>query len=145
MPNNTDKTEEIIKERLAKIDEAINELKKFNEISLEKYKANKTIQYASIYALVIGIEAVCDIGNHILTYYFARKPDSYKDIILQLAEVDVISKEFAEYSQEMTDFRNLVIHVYLKIDEEKVYSYIGKAIEQFEKYAKYYIKFIESK
>ena len=138
-----DPSTETINERVAKIDEAIQELKEINLASREEFFADKTLQCAALYALIMGIEAICDIGNHLLSYYFGRGVKTYKDIITSLAEVEVIPQEFAKKTEKMPDFRNLAIHVYLKIDENEIYKYIPLAIEQFAEYARHFLKFIE--
>lgn len=136
-------TEIIIKERIRKIEEAIEELKKISKFPKGQFLKDKSLQYASMYALVIGIEAICDIGNHILAKYFNRAAETYKDIILLLGERKVIPKEFAEKSAKMTDFRNILIHLYLKIDTNEVYKNLKKAPVEFTKFCQYFLKFLE--
>lgn len=135
-------SEIIVKERIRKIEEAVEELKRIRELPEEKFLKDKSLQYASMYALVISIEAVCDIGNHILAKYFNRAAETYKDIILLLGECEVIPKEFAEKSAKMTDFRNILIHLYLKIDTKEVYKNLQKAPEEFTRFCRYFLKFL---
>ena len=140
------KSIDIIGERLAKLDEAIFELEKtVKEYSLDKFIKETKIQHATIYELILGIEAICDIGGHILSYYFGRKSDTYKDIMKQLAETEVIPTSLYIKSEKMPDFRNLAIHVYLKIDEEMVYRDLPVSIKHFREYAKHFFKFIDEK
>lgn len=136
-------TEIIIGERLKKLEEAIAELKKLGKIPKTKFSKDKTIQYAAMYAMILGVETICDIGNHILAHFFNRPADTYKDIILNLGECQVVPKSFAQKSSKMTDFRNILIHLYLKVDPEEVYQNFKKAPEEFSKFAKYFLKFLE--
>lgn len=143
MKNKTAKTKTIVKERLKKINEAVEQLKSIREKDKDEYLSDIKLQYSSMYAMIIAIEAICDIGNHILAYYFNRAGDTYKDIILQLGKVGVIPEEFSQESASMVDFRNILIHLYIKVNEEKVYQYLQKAPEEFNKFSQYFLDFLE--
>lgn len=93
--------------------------------------------------LVIGIEVIVDIGQHILNEVFQTKGDSYEDVISKLGEVKVIDENFARENANMTRFRNLLIHEYIKIDLEKIYQNLQKAPGVFREFAKYFQKFLE--
>ncbi len=136
-------TEIIIKERIKKIEEAVAELKQLRSLPKQRFFKEKRIQYASMYAMIIGIEAICDIGNHILSKYFNRAAETYKDIILLLGECEVIPKIFSKKSSKMVDFRNILIHLYLKIDTEEVYKNLKKAPEEFTRFSNFFLNFFE--
>lgn len=138
-----DETKIIIEERVDKIREASKELLEYRKKSLEEFLKNTELQYATMYGLIVGIEAICDIGNHILAKYFLAKCEHYEDIIKNLGEYGVIPKELSSRSKEMADFRNFLIHVYHEVDPNKVYVNLQKAPEEFTKFAKYFIKFLE--
>ena len=135
--------EKIIESKLAKLEEVLVTLKEFEEIPMEEFIADRKIFYGATYTLIMGIEIICDIGNHVLSYYFGRKAETYKDIIKLLAEVEVIPSSFAKETTKMTKFRNLAIHVYEIIKPRKVYSYMPQAISQFQIYSRYFLKFIQ--
>ncbi|MGM0365293.1 MAG: type VII toxin-antitoxin system HepT family RNase toxin [Actinomycetota bacterium] len=141
-PDNLE-TEIIIKERLAKIEEAASELKEIRKLPKQDFFKKKRIQYAAMYAMIIGIEAVCDIGNHILAKYFNTSAGTYKDIILLLGKQRVIPQDFSQQSSQMTDFRNILIHLYLKIDTEEVYKNLKKAPQEFTRFSQYFLDFLK--
>lgn len=142
MPENLE-TKIIVKERIKKIEEAVSQLKEIRTLPEREFLKNKKIQYAAMYAMIISIEAVCDIGNHILAKYFNKAAETYKDIILLLGENGIVPVSFSQKSAEMTDFRNILIHLYLKIDEKEVYKNLQKAPEEFTKFCQYFLKFLE--
>lgn len=141
----TIETKVIIHQRIRKIDEAVGELKKLRKTSKSEFLKDKKTQYAAMFAMIIGIEAICDIGNHILAHYFNRSAETYKDIISGLGECEVISRSFAKKSEKLTDFRNLLIHLYLKVDPEKVYDNLKKAPEEFNEFCRCFLKFLPKK
>lgn len=138
-----DETKIIINERIDKIREASKELIKYRERSKEEFLKNTQLQYATMFAMVLGIEAICDIGSHILGKYYLVKCEHYEDIIKNLGEYDVIPEDLSKKSKDMADFRNFLIHIYHKVDPEKVYQNLQKAPEEFTNFAKYFVKFLE--
>lgn len=135
----------VIEKKITQLEEIISLLKEFGEIPKEKFIKDKKIYFGAIYALVVGIEIICDIGNHILSYYFGRQSETYKDIVLLLAELEVMPKTFAKKTENMVGFRNLAIHVYAKVDPKKVYRYLPEGIKQFNQYSRYFLKFLSGK
>lgn len=135
-------TEIIIKERIKKLDEVVAELKEIQKAPKENFFSDTTLQYAAMYAMVVGIEAICDMGNHILTKYFNRGADTYKDIILLLGEMEIIPVSFAKKSAKMTEFRNILIHFYHRVDINEVYTNLQDAPDEFTKFSQYFLKFL---
>ena len=98
-----------------------------------------------MFNLVICIELIVDIGNHILTEVFQKSAKTYRETIIYLGDLNVISKEFSKENQEMTGFRNRLIHDYGRVELEEVYENLQKAPNIFRKFAKYYINFLENR
>ncbi|EKD57051.1 MAG: hypothetical protein ACD_58C00014G0003 [uncultured bacterium] len=136
-------TSELIIEKLKKLEHATDELEKFKNMDKEKFFKDEIIQHACFYDFVIAIEAICDIGNHILAKYYLKGEPKYKDIIIRLGELSIIPEKFIEEAVDMVDFRNFLIHAYTKIDVNKVYANLQKGPEQFSEFAKSFIKFLE--
>ena len=138
------KEDRVIRDRIRRLDEEIQFLESI-DLEKQEFVKDKKTSHAVLYSLIVGIEAVVDSGNHILSYYFSQKPESYKDIIKKLGECKIITKELVEQSIKMPDFRNLAIHIYHKVDEGLVYDYIPKAVKQFKRYSKELLDFVEGK
>jgi uncharacterized protein YutE (UPF0331/DUF86 family) len=132
-----------IKERLSKLDEVINKLEECKKASKEDFLIDFRISDSAMHNLVLGIEIIFDIGNHILNEVFQQHPKEYKEIIEMLGECKVVPKKFAKENVNMAKFRNLIIHQYLKIDLNLVYDYLQKAPDIFRKFAKHFQKFLD--
>jgi uncharacterized protein YutE (UPF0331/DUF86 family) len=94
--------------------------------------------------LEVGIEAIVDIGNHILVSSFSSSEKAYRDVLVALGEKKVVPIDFAEKNAEMADFRNLLAHGYGRVDLLKVYRYLQKAPTVFRDFSGYFVKFLES-
>jgi len=140
----TKETKEIIEEKLLKLEEATSILEKFKNIPEKEFVQDQKTNYATMYALILGIESICDIGSHILSYHFQEKVATYKDTISLLAKHQIIPNLLKTKSIKMTDFRNVLIHIYVKIDLKEVHKSVKEAPKQFRQYAKYFQKFLDT-
>ena len=134
-----------IEEKLNKLRECIDVLENFKSVPQKEFLKNKEKSGAAMHYLVIGIEVIVDIGQHILSEVFQTRGASYEEVISKLGEVKAVPEEFAKENEGMARFRNLLIHDYIKIDQNKVYQNLQKAPDIFRKFAKYYLEFLEKK
>lgn len=88
------------------------------------------------YNLIIAIEGVVDICNHIVAKVGGRAPCDYGDCFNILREIKILSDEFTERLKRMVKFRNLLVHLYWQVDNHKVYQIIRDDIGDIEIYLK---------
>ena len=81
-----------------------------------------------------AIAACCDICNHITSKERWGVPDSYASCFYLLKDHGVISDDFAKKLVNMAKFRNLLVHFYRKIDDEKVYEFLQTELDVFQTY-----------
>ena len=132
-----------IKEKLTKLSKAISLLEEYKLVPRKDFLINFTINSAAQFNLILGIEIIMDIGNHILTEKYQIHPKAYKEIIEMLGKYEIVPQNFARENIEMAKFRNLIIHQYGKVDMKKVYQNLQKAPNIFRQFAKYYLAFLE--
>jgi len=132
-----------IQNKLLKLREITNLLNEFKTSSLETFVKDTTLNSAVMFNLMIGIEIVLDIGNHMLAEIFQKPAKTYRDIIIFLADSEIIPKDFAEENKSMPNFRNRLVHDYDKINLEQVYAYLQKSPDTFQVFSQYYVTFLE--
>lgn len=134
-----------IRERLLKLQDIISDLRQYGKEakSLAAFCADRKLNGAAMFSLVIGIEIITDIGNHILSVAFQKSAKDSEDILRLLGEVGIVPKKVIRDNGGMAGFRNVVIHEYAVVDFKKVYRYLKKAPEVFCQFAYYYNKFLE--
>lgn len=81
--------------------------------------------------LQVAAECIFDIGNHIIAEDGLGAPVDYEDIIKILGTNRVITKKLAERLHGLGGFRNILVHDYMGIDYELVYSYLKKNLKDF--------------
>lgn len=93
----------------------------------------------------ICIECVLDISNVIISTLDIEKPDTYKECILVLGNEDIIPQRFAKQISNMVSFRNILVHDYMKIDEEIIINVLKNNLDDFAKFMNYINKWIKDK
>lgn len=128
-----------------RIDVIEKNLKEINNIVVEGeeefLKSYRNI-LAGRHAIFESIEACIDIGNHIIASLGLRRPEDYKDVFVILQENKIIPKNLSERLQDMTRFRNLLVHSYTRIDDRKVFAILTKDVKDIREFIRFILKFI---
>lgn len=135
--------QEVIKSKLKEIRDDLMKLEDFKKISLEEYKSGHNFA-ASEHYLRRALEAMLEIGTHILSRLPGAKPHTYKDIPKLLGEYKVVPSEFAQGQLiKMAGYRNRLIHFYAEIDNEELYNIIQNDLPDLEKFCRHIVKYIK--
>jgi uncharacterized protein YutE (UPF0331/DUF86 family) len=68
-----------------------------------------------------ALEALLDLGRHILAKGFGRAPAEYAEVARQLGEVGVVDSVRAARLILMARYRNRMVHFYDEITDEELY------------------------
>ncbi len=136
--------EETIRLRLQRLDECLDKLRKVCQpVDFDTYRRDSLIQDITERNLEVAIQAILDIGNHIIAASGWQSPDSYADVLDTLTEHGVLPETFVLKLRGMAQFRNILVHEYLKIDHKTVYNILQTKVDQFEQFARYIIAWLE--
>lgn len=132
-----------ITEKIIKLKQAIRNLNTLKK-NPERIRDDEILQGSVMYYLFMGIEAILDIGQHILTEQFESGAEDYEGIIKKLNEKKVISDDLTKRSEGMGKFRNKMIHEYADIDMELIINYLKKAPDEFSLFENAYKTFFKN-
>jgi len=138
---------ELIKRKLSFLEEYHKDL---TEVSLglvyKKFSEDKIIRRFIERTLHLAIECCLDISQHIISYEKYREPVSNQDIFQILIEENILDKDLGENLKKMAQFRNVIVHEYIKINPEIIYSILKKNLPDISKFSNLIIKkFISEK
>ncbi len=85
--------------------------------------------------LQLAIEALLDIGNHLLAERGLARPETYADVFRLLSEAGLLSKPLFEESVGMAGFRNLLVHDYMRLEPERLGEILDTKLEVMRKLA----------
>ncbi len=88
--------------------------------------------HAAMRLLQISVEAMLDIGSHIVARERLGSPKSYVEVFDLLGQSGVIPLDFVDRLRSMVRFRNRAVHLYGDIDESYVYGILQEDLGDFE-------------
>lgn len=99
-----------------------------------QFSSDKIIRRYVERTLHMAIEACLDIANHIISYEGLREPTSNQDLFIVLGEANIISMEMVAKLKKMAQFRNVIVHDYIRINPEIVYAITVKHLDDLREY-----------
>jgi uncharacterized protein YutE (UPF0331/DUF86 family) len=119
----------VIQRLLVQLEEYFRDLDEIkSKYMLVDYKKNKIIRRYTERTLQVAIEVCLDLASHIISYKGFREPLDNKDCFQVLRENDIIPADLADRLKRMAQFRNVVVHDYIRINPEIVYAIVQKNI-----------------
>lgn len=130
--------------KLARLEEFVKYLKKLqNMVDRKRFLTDDIVRSAIERKLQVSLEAVLDICDHVINEKGFRKPEDYKDNIYVMCENGVLLKEFGEKFSGVAGFRNILVHDYVEIDNEKVYQHFKNDAGDIEKFMRHVVKYLK--
>lgn len=127
---------DLITKKLNEINEILDLLEPCKNLRLEEFLKNKELVDATKYRLINIIEACINICNHIVVKKFKIVPETYGDCFKILGDRKVIDKNLSLNLTKMAKFRNLLIHLYSKIDDREVYRILKENLIDIKNFIK---------
>jgi uncharacterized protein YutE (UPF0331/DUF86 family) len=91
-----------------------------------------------------SLEAVFDIGRHILAKTQGFKEIEYKTIAKELGERGIISKELSDSLYVMAGYRNRMVHFYREVTPEELYQIVVNNLKDLEHFVSEIVAFIRT-
>ncbi len=127
--------QELILTRCQEIEDSLERIKRIREMTKEEFLKDKDAQDIACYRLLIGIESALNLCYHISAKYLKKVPEEYAECFIILSDAGIIPESLSENLQKMARFRNLLVHMYWKIDYGTVYDIIRYNIEDLHKFS----------
>jgi uncharacterized protein YutE (UPF0331/DUF86 family) len=111
----------IVVDRLALIDQMLVEIRALPLADRVTFFSDRRNIWTAESCLRRSLEALLDIGRHILAKGFAVGTSEYKEIATRLEQHNVLSAEDANLLRRMAGYRNRLVHFYHEISPEELY------------------------
>jgi uncharacterized protein YutE (UPF0331/DUF86 family) len=117
---------DLIRTRCGEIEESIKRLEQIKAQPRQQFLADQDLQDIACYRLLVAIKAAIALCYHISARQSRKVPEEYAECFRLLGEAQVIQADLAEQLQLMAKFRNLLVHMYWKLDYNRVYDVLHK-------------------
>ena len=112
----------ILLDRVAMINRMQDEINKLPLSDKKEFLADSRNIWTCESCLRRMLEALLDIGRHILAKGYTKGISEYKQIATELGSVGVLIKEEAALLEILAGYRNRMVHFYAEISTEELYE-----------------------
>lgn len=119
--------------RLDRLRELIKNLEGSREKGEEAYLADPGLRAMTERWLELSIQICIDLGLQVLTERGATTPESYAGVFDTLGKEGFLPEELASRLADAAKQRNLLVHLYLDIDDKAVFASLAQldSLRQF--------------
>jgi len=119
---------EVIRKRLNKIDEYLAVLRRLQRYGRDEFLSDPERYGSAERFLHLAIEALLDMGNHVIADEGMGVVEWYSDVPKIFLEKGMISSELSEKWIRMIGFRNTLVHGYMDVDRAIVYEVLQNGL-----------------
>lgn len=128
---------EIVRRRLRLLERYLKRLRQIRDTTdLATFLADSDRQDIAERNLQLAIEAVLDIGQHIIASSSWGPVEEYADVFSILAKHNVLPEPLLPRVRNMSGFRNLLVHEYAELDHARVFEMIQTRLDDLEELAR---------
>jgi uncharacterized protein YutE (UPF0331/DUF86 family) len=133
----------IVRERLKKLEEQLTLLRQLQSVPRERFIADPREHVYALHLLQTAIQAIIDIGTHLVSGMNLGRLEAYRDIARLLVQEQIIPADLGPKLEKMIGLRNLIIHEYLRLDLERIYQIVHSELEDLAQFAQHITEFLE--
>lgn len=127
---------ELIRARCQEIEEALTRLEQTKKKPKEEFLNDRDEQDIASYRLLVAIEAALNLCYHVAAKRLKKVPEEYAECFAILSDAGIIPADLSERLQKTARFRNLIVHMYWKIDYGIVYEIIHNNLKDLSRFSK---------
>lgn len=125
---------EVVYKRLNHLENKIKNLQEIEQFSKEEFSNNRDVYFRYERALHLALEAVIDLGNHLIAEKNLRTPDSNRDVFKVLYENNFINKKLCSKLEKLAGSGNILVYDYMTLDRELEFAIIRDNLDDFRKF-----------
>jgi uncharacterized protein YutE (UPF0331/DUF86 family) len=133
---------EVLQRKLQKLQEYLDEIAYYKELTWSEYKGNTQIRRAVERLIQLIVDVAVDINTHSIVDAGGSPPDNAYDSFIKAAEMSLIDDKLAMEIAPSTGERNILVHDYEAIDDLLIFESIPEVTEMYKKYLKNFLKLI---
>lgn len=126
---------DLVRARCTEIEESVSRLERFRGLSREQFFADQDTLDLACYRLLVAIEAALALCYHVSAKRLRKVPEEYAECFEMLRDAGILPAELAGRLQQMARFRNLLVHMYWKIDYGQVFDVLHQNLDDLRAFA----------
>lgn len=132
----------VVADRLAWVERMVAEIRALPLADREAFFSDRRNLWTAESCLRRALEALLDLGRHILAKGFGIGVSEYKEIAVALGERGVLFPDEAQLLRTLAGYRNRLVHFYHEVSPEELYEICSQRLSDLEKVASAYRRWL---
>lgn len=132
-------TPEQVQAKLALLASTTEQLRGMERGSLEAFRADDRNVDAALRRLQVAIQILIDVGSHLVSRRGLGAPETSRDLLERLERADEIPPGSTARFGRLFAFRNRIVHLYDRVDDEIVFEILVDHLDDLEELARLYL------
>jgi len=133
----------VLNRLFTEMDESLRKLSSLSKLSKDEFLDHYEKIDTAKYNFIVAIEAIIDICNRIISKRKLGYPQDYSDVIKLMSQEGVLEGDLVGRLVEMVKFRNMLVHLYWKIENDRLYQYLRENLGDFEAFKEAIRKYLK--
>jgi uncharacterized protein YutE (UPF0331/DUF86 family) len=133
----------VLNRLFTEMDESLRKLRSLSKLSEDEFLGHYEKIDTAKYNFIVAIEAIIDICNRIISKRELGFPQDYSDVIKLMSQEGVLEGDLVGRLVEMVKFRNMLVHLYWKIENDRLYQYLKENLGDFEAFKEAIRKYLK--
>ena len=112
----------VVADRINRINQMLSNLRVLPLQSYEIFHSDPRNIAAAESFLRRALEALLDLGRHLLSKGFAQAVGEYKEIASHLVRIGILDQQKGDLLRDMAGYRNRLVHFYSEITDQELYE-----------------------
>lgn len=133
----------VLNRLFTEMNESLRKLSSLSKLSKDEFLGHYEKIDTAKYNFIVAIEAIIDICNRIISKRELGFPQDYSDVIKLMSQEGVLEGDLVGRLVEMVKFRNMLVHLYWKIENDRLYQYLRENLGDFEAFKEAIRKYLK--
>jgi uncharacterized protein YutE (UPF0331/DUF86 family) len=127
---------DVVRGRCSEIEESVARLEQLAAIPRDRFLSDRDTLDIACYRLLVAIEAALSLCYHVSSRRLRKIPEDYAACFGVLADATIIPPDLASRLQQMARFRNMLVHIYWKLDHGQVYDILSRNLDDLRDFSR---------
>jgi uncharacterized protein YutE (UPF0331/DUF86 family) len=133
---------EVVTEKIAYVRQMIDLIRRLPLSSYEEFLMDARNTASGESYLRRALEALFDLGRHILAKGFAKAPAEYKEIAATLTSEGIITEDAGKKMKEMAGYRNRMVHFYNEVEPDELFHILRDNLSDLDKLSDVFVQWL---
>ncbi len=130
--------------RLAKLEELLGQLRRLSREERTVFRLDADLQTLAERRVHLAVECSLDLANHLIADRGWPSAASNLEAFQVLGRQGVLDEDLASRMGSWAGLRNILVHLYLDVDYDKLYTILERDLDDFETFAQQLMRYVES-